>query len=148
MGIRRKPSSLLALVSALMLIAAIARAEDMGSMDMGGMTHSMMPEAGENASSMDMMMSSEHMEHDPTMAAHMGYTTLRPKSEAISIVPKAGRDAANRAGEIQGLSGRRGRRLQAVSSGNETADRPLHQDVVRAKGAVHLQSLAANFAPL
>ena len=39
-----------------------------------------MPENGENAASMDMMMSSEHMENDPMMAAHMGYTTLRPKS--------------------------------------------------------------------
>src|SRR5271167_4368150 len=75
------------LVSAAMVVATIffthaAVADDMGSMDMGGMTHQMMPEEGENAASMDQMMSSEHMEHDPMMAAHMGYTTLRPKNDA------------------------------------------------------------------
>ncbi len=58
-----------------------AKADDMGSMDMGGMTHQPMPEGGENAASMDQMMSSEHMEHDPMMAAHMGYTELRPKRD-------------------------------------------------------------------
>jgi hypothetical protein len=57
-------------------------ANDMGSMDMGGMTHHEMPEEGENAASMDRMMSSEHMEHDPMMAAHMGYTELRPKNDS------------------------------------------------------------------
>ena len=67
-------------VIAPLVIARAAFAEDMGSMDMGGMTHSMMPDNGENAASMDMMMSSEHMENDPMMAAHMGYTALRPKS--------------------------------------------------------------------
>ena len=67
--------------SALFFIAAITSADDMGSMDMGGMTHSAMPANGENAASMDMMMSSEHMEHDPAMAAHTGYTTLRPNTD-------------------------------------------------------------------
>jgi len=59
-----------------------ARADDMGAMDMGGMTHQMMPEPGENAASMDRMMSSEHMEHDPMMAAHMGYTAPRTRNDA------------------------------------------------------------------
>lgn len=70
-----------AMAGFLMLIAHCASADDMGSMDMGGMTHSAVPE-GEDPASMDMMMSSEHMEKDPMMAAHMGYTTLRPHSEA------------------------------------------------------------------
>jgi hypothetical protein len=68
------------MLAVFVLVARGAFAEDMGSMDMGGMTHSMMPDNGENAASMDMMMSSEHMENDPMMAAHMGYTALRPKS--------------------------------------------------------------------
>ena len=76
-----------ALVSAAAMFGIVfvvngARADDMGSMDMGGMTHQMMPEQGENAASMDRMMSSEHMEHDPMMAAHMGYTALRSKNDA------------------------------------------------------------------
>jgi hypothetical protein len=60
----------LAVVFALIL-AGIADAHDMAGMNMGD---------DDNPASMDMMMSSEHMEHDPMMAAHMGYTTLRPKS--------------------------------------------------------------------
>jgi hypothetical protein len=66
----------------MLFFVQTSRADDMGSMDMGGMTHQKMPEEGENAGSMDQMMSSEHMEHDPMMAAHMGYTTPRPKSDA------------------------------------------------------------------
>src|SRR5579862_4476570 len=68
-----------AMLAALLLIVRAATASDMGSMDMGGMTHSTIPE-DDNPAAMDMMMSSEQMEHDPLMAAHMGYTTLRPKS--------------------------------------------------------------------
>ena len=56
-------------------------ADDMGSMDMGGMTHQMAPGESEVTGSTDRMMSSEMMEHDPTMAAHMGYTPVRPKRE-------------------------------------------------------------------
>src|ERR1700726_1422095 len=70
-----------AAIASLMFLVHSTRAEDMGAMDMGGMTHKMMPDEGENAASMDQMMSSEHMEHDPMMAAHMGYTTLRAKSD-------------------------------------------------------------------
>jgi hypothetical protein len=62
-------------LSLMLLPAAIASAHDMGAMDMGSMDMS-----SDNPASMDMMMSSEHMENDPAMAAHMGYTTLRPKS--------------------------------------------------------------------
>ena len=58
-----------------------ASADDMGSMDMGGMTHQMVPNESEATGSMDRMMSSEMMEHDPMMAAHMGYTPVRPKKE-------------------------------------------------------------------
>jgi hypothetical protein len=78
-----RTSALLSAVAmaAFLLIVRIAAADDMGSMDMSGMTHSATAE-GENPASMDRMMSSEHMENDPTMALHMGYTTLRPHSEA------------------------------------------------------------------
>jgi hypothetical protein len=80
----RRHSALLsaAAMVGIVLIGQSARAQDMGSMDMPGMTHKMMSDGGENAVSMDQMMSSEQMEHDPTMSAHMGYSTLRPKSEA------------------------------------------------------------------
>ena len=80
---RYRSSALLsaAAMAAFLLIAQAASADDMGSMDMGGMTHLTMPE-GENPASIDMMMSSEHMENDPMMALHMGYTKLRPHSEA------------------------------------------------------------------
>ena len=72
----------IAAIAGMLFIVHNARADDMGSMDMGGMTHQMMPEEGENAASMDQMMSSEHMEHDPMMAAHMSYTASRPTNEA------------------------------------------------------------------
>jgi len=80
----RRHSALLsaAAMVGIVLIGQSARAQDMGSMDMPGMTHKMMSDGGENAVSMDQMMSSEQMEHDPTMSAHMGYSTSRPKSEA------------------------------------------------------------------
>ena len=79
----RRNSVLISLIFAgLLWTAQTAHADDMGAMDMGGMTHEKMPEDGENAASMDRMMSSEHMEHDPMMAAHMGYTDLRPKNDA------------------------------------------------------------------
>jgi len=50
-----------------------AFAHDMAGMNMGD---------EDNPAAMDMMMSSEHMEHDPLMAAHMGYTAPRPKNDA------------------------------------------------------------------
>src|SRR3982074_2324984 len=79
---KRCHSALLAAaIVGILFLPHSAKADDMGSMDMGGMTHQKMPAEGENAASMDQMMSSEHMEHDPMMAAHMGYTTLRPKSD-------------------------------------------------------------------
>jgi hypothetical protein len=71
-----------ATMASFLLTVRGARADDMGSMDMDGMTHKMTPKEGENAATMDQMMSSEHMEHDPMMAAHMGYTTLRSKNDA------------------------------------------------------------------
>ncbi len=77
----RRTSLLCATVMAVfLLIVRTAAADDMGSMDMSGMTHQMIPAEGNNTASMDRMMSSEQMEHDPSMAAHMGYSTLRPKS--------------------------------------------------------------------
>lgn len=62
---------------AALLIAGYAAAHDMGEMEMGG------PAAidANNPASLDRMMSSEHMEHDPMMAAHMGYTPAWPKSD-------------------------------------------------------------------
>ncbi len=113
-------SSLIAVAAAvvgMLLMFNVARADDMGSMDMGGMTHQMMPEEGENAASMDQMMSSEHMEHDPMMAAHMGYTDLRPKNAADQKrADEMLCDAAKGVGEIQGLQSRRSRGLQTVAS--------------------------------
>ena len=67
---------------AMLLIVQSASADDMGTMDMSGMTHEVMPAPGENAASMDRMMSSEGMEHDPMMAAHMAYTQPRRWTEA------------------------------------------------------------------
>src|SRR5262245_39125401 len=55
----------------------IAMSHDMADMDMG-MSHQMADP--DNPASLDHMMSSEHMEHDPLMAAHMGYTPVWPKS--------------------------------------------------------------------
>ena len=62
-----------AVIGALLILSATrGLAHDMSSMDMGA--------AADNPDSMDRMMSSEQMEHDPIMAAHMGYTPTRPKS--------------------------------------------------------------------
>jgi hypothetical protein len=69
-----------AMVAVFIAVGSVA-ADDMGSMDMGGMTHQMAPNESEATGSMDRMMSSEMMEHDPMMAAHMGYTPVRPKQE-------------------------------------------------------------------
>lgn len=65
---------------AMLLTVGAAGAHDMAGMDMGAAQ----PQAvdANNAASLDRMMSSEHMEQDPMMAAHMGYTPLWPKSEA------------------------------------------------------------------
>ncbi len=70
---KRRHSALISTAAMVGMLFMVQRAsaDDMGSMDMGS----------ENAASMDRMMSSEHMEHDPMMAAHMGYTASRPKSD-------------------------------------------------------------------
>ena len=68
-------------MAAVVVAAGSVDADDMGSMDMGGMTHQMVPNESEATGSMDRMMSSEMMEHDPMMAAHMGYTPVRPKKD-------------------------------------------------------------------
>src|ERR1022692_223455 len=69
-----------AMVAVFIAVGSVA-ADDMGSMDMGGMTHQIAPNESEATGSMDRMMSSEMMEHDPMMAAHMGYMPVRPKQE-------------------------------------------------------------------
>src|SRR5262249_42621905 len=63
---------------ALFMGPRAANAHDMADMNMDGMSHQMADP--DNPASLDHMMSSEHMEHDPAMAAHMGYTPLWPKS--------------------------------------------------------------------
>ena len=119
---------------------------DMGSMDMGGMTHKMMPEEGENATSMDRMMSSEQMEHDPTMAAHMGYSSERPKSDADQ------HRADELVATLQTALAKYKDYHVAEADGYKPwhpevkTNRPFHQDVVRAQGRIHFQPIAADLA--